>query len=34
MEKLVGLREDNDVWEEDPEFVEMPDRPQVTARAL
>src|SRR5262249_46620669 len=27
MEKLVGIREDNDTWEEDPNYVEIRDRP-------
>ena len=27
MEKLAGVREDTDTWEEDPNFIEMPDTP-------
>jgi len=34
MEKLVGLREDDDTWEEEPEYVELPDEPTVAAQAL
>ena len=34
MEKLVGLREDDDSWEEDSTYVELPDQPSVIASAL
>lgn len=34
MEKLVGLREDDDTWEEDPDYVEMPELPPQAASAL
>ena len=34
MEKLVGLREDADSWEEDPDYVEMPDHPTAAVSAL
>jgi nitronate monooxygenase len=33
-EKLAGLREDDDTWQEDPTYVEMPDPGRVTAQAL
>jgi nitronate monooxygenase len=34
IEKLSGAREDNDVWEEDNSYVELPDQTSVAARAL
>ncbi len=34
IEKLVGLREDDDTWEEDPTYVEQPDVRPAVASAL
>ena len=34
IEKLAGVCEDNDVWEEDHSYVELPDQTSVAARAL
>ncbi len=34
IEKLAGVRADDDVWEEDPSYVELPEHSSVTAQAL
>lgn len=34
IDKLAGVRADDDVWEEDPAYVELPDQSRVTAQAL
>jgi nitronate monooxygenase len=34
MEKLTGVRQDDDTWEENPDYVEMPETTRAAARAL